>query len=463
MHVGYHLKLEQSQKLIMTPELRQAIALLQMSTQQLLEYVQEELTSNPVLEWEEEREKKEENNDENAEKESRKEEDFPWDEYFQENFYESAAVKRYDDDNSYSLENFCRGEETFSESICSQLRLFLEEEHYPLGEFLVGCLDSNGYLGMEPEEIASTLNVCVEKIQRVLELIQQNLEPAGIGARNLKECLLIQLKRSHNYPSLAETLVSHHLTAIADGRFSLLADKLDVEMPQLIEAVDYIKSLNPKPGSLLGTSHDIRYIIPDVLVEKVEGEYIVTINDSVTPSLKINPYYRSLMYRQEAETSSFVKKYLDRALWLVKSIEQRRLTLYRVSEHIVKAQKEFLDNGLKHLKPLTLRDVAEDLELHESTVSRATAHKYLQTPRGVFPFKFFFSSRVAGQNGENHSSTSIKTYLKELIQEEPSASPYSDSKITSLLEELGIDISRRTVAKYREEMLIPASHKRKRA
>ncbi len=466
MHVGHNLRLEQAQKLIMTPELRQAIALLQMSSLQLIEYVQDELTSNPVLEWEEgEEEKKEESSEKEETETQTKEEEFPWEEYFQENFYEasSMASPQKEESSNYSLENFCRREETFFDALFLQLRVLLEEQEQPLAEFLIGCLDANGYLRMKVDEIAHTLEVPAEQVEKVLEVMQHNLEPAGIGARDLRECLLLQLKRCVYYPPLAEFLVQDYLPAVADGRFSYLAEKFNVSLDELMEAVEFIKSLNPKPGSLLGPVSDTRYIVPDVLVEKVEGEYVITINDNVSPHLKINPYYRSLLQRQEGETTTFVKKCLERALWLVKSIEQRRLTLYRVTEYIVKVQTDFLERGLKHLQPLTLKEVAEALEMHESTVSRATANKYLQTPRGVFPFKFFFSTRVPGENGQGYSSTSIKTYLEEIINEEPSHRPHSDNKLAALLQDKGINISRRTVAKYREEMMIPASHKRRRS
>jgi len=463
MQVEHHIKLEQSQKLIMTTELRQAIALLQMSTHQLLDYVQEELTSNPVLEWEEEAEKKEEDGEKSSEKEQEtKEEEFPWEEYFQENYYESFTFRRQEEsENTNPLENLCRNEEPLSESLFSQARMILDTEDHPLVEFIIGCIDANGYLCMEVEEIASALNIPTHRVERVLDTVKCQLEPAGIGARDLKECLLLQLERREDYPVLAETLIRDHLPAVADGRFKHLAEKLSISMSEFMEAVEYIKTLNPKPGNLLGNADDIRYIVPDVIVEKVEGDYVVIVNDSVSPNLRVNPYYRSLMHRKDGEATTFVKKCLDRALWLMKSIEQRRLTLYRVSEHIVRKQKGFLDYGLKHLTPLTLKEVADVLDIHESTVSRATSHKYLQTPRGVFPFKFFFSSRIESSSGEIHSSTGIKTHLKEIIEQESPHKPYSDSKITNLLKERGIDISRRTVAKYREELLIPGSHKRK--
>ncbi len=467
MKIEQELKLKQTQKLVMTPELRQAIALLQMSTVQLMDYMQEELINNPVLEWEEDDQGKSEENAENKEKENeneeKNEEEFQWEYYFQENFMEDKAQAPMSEAQSAStvLENTCFKEESALDQLCSQIRMALKKEDQTLAEYLVGCLDSNGYLRMELEDISNTLSVSLKRVKEVLKALQESLEPAGIGARNLRECLSIQLRRRGDYSELVEKLVKYYLPAVADGRYQYLADKLEVSYDELLEAVEYIKSLNPKPGNLWGTITDTRYITPDVIVEKVEGDYVISIPESLYPGIRINPYYRNLLKERRDDASTYVKKCLDRALWLMKSIEQRRLTLYRVSEFVVKEQREFLEHGLKHLKPLTLKNVAEALELHESTVSRATSNKYMQTPRGLFPFKFFFSSSLPGEKGQNYSSTSIKTYLKELIQQEPREKPYSDSDLAHKLKEKGIDISRRTVAKYREEIGILSSQKRK--
>lgn len=228
-------------------------------------------------------------------------------------------------------------------------------------------------------------------------------------------------------------------------------------------AVDFIRTLDPKPGRLAGDVGDVRYVVPDVVVEKVDGEYVVIVNEQNIPRLAVNPYYRSLLGKDsESVTSTFIKTRLDSALWLLKSIEQRRITVYRVTECITRIQRDFFDQGIKHLRPMTLRQIADEIGVHESTVSRATSNKFVQTPRGLFPLKFFFASGVDDYHGTAVSSESIKCHLKELIEAENVQRPLSDQKLMELLSKRGIVVSRRTVAKYREEMSIPSSNKRKR-
>ncbi len=458
MKLEQNLDIKQAQKLVMTPELKQAIALLQMPAVQLLEFLQEEMINNPVLEWEEDKE----NSGEYDEKVETGEEEFPWEYYFSENNYEeNTGVASDGYSTSHVLENTYSNEESLLDELCSQVRMLFARKDHSLGEYLIGCLDADGYLRLELQEIAYALKVPKRRIKEVLKLIQDYLEPPGIGARSLKECLLIQMRRNMDYPELVEELLNNYLPAVADGRYSYLSGQLDVSLEKIFEAVDYIKTLNPRPGNLWGSLLDVRFINPDVIVEKVEGEYVIHIPENSSPYIKINPYYRSLLHDNKSEGSVYIKKCLDRAMWLLKSIEQRRITLYRVSEIIVNEQQGFLEHGLKYLSPLTLKKVAASLEMHESTVSRATSNKYMQTPLGLFPFKFFFTSSLQGEDGQNYSSTSIKSYIKELISQESPEKPYSDSKLAGLLNQEGIEISRRTVAKYREELYIPSSQKRK--
>ena len=230
------------------------------------------------------------------------------------------------------------------------------------------------------------------------------------------------------------------------------------------ETADYIRTLNPKPGSAFGGALQTRYVVPDIHVEKVENRYVVLLNDSLSPRLRISSYYQQLFKSRatDEELSLYIKNNLDKASWLLRSIEQRRLTIYRVAQQIVEIQQPFLDYGIRELKPLTLKDVAGAIGVHESTVSRASANKYMQTPRGLFPLKYFFSSSLSGEDGENYSSHSIKSYLQELIEDEDPQDPFSDRQLTDFLVEKGVTISRRTVAKYREELSIPASHRRRR-
>jgi RNA polymerase sigma-54 factor len=276
--------------------------------------------------------------------------------------------------------------------------------------------------------------------------------------------LLLQLQERKNIHPLAKKIINEYLGEVADNKFKKIAADLRVDVVTVQGAVDFIRTLDPKPGRLVGDIRDVRYVVPDVTIEKVSGEYVVLVNEHATPRLTVNTYYRSLLCKEDGEpgTNTFIKGRLDSALWLLRSIEQRRLTLFRVTQCIVEMQQGFFEEGIKHLKPMTLRQVADEVGVHESTVSRATSNKYAQTPRGLYPLKFFFASGVEDFHGASVSSQSVKSHLKELIDAENAFRPLSDQKLMELLAKRGIVVSRRTVAKYREELNIPSSNKRKR-
>ncbi len=471
MKLDFQLKLEQTQKLIITPELKLAITLLQYSALELVDYVQEELLNNPVLEI---RDPEEETKDTETREElleshldSQLEDGgFSWEEYFRDVDWSSMEKNSLQpSEEQPSIEN-CAGETvSMMEDLLGQLRMMrLPPREYSMAAFLVGNLDQNGYLRGDLDELAQSLGVSEQELTRVLLTVVQRLEPAGIGSRNLQECLLLQLKNIENPPELAVQIVKNYLPAAADGRFRHIASRLNCEVKEVQEAVDFIRTLNPKPGSIYGEGDEPRYIIPDIIVEKVGREYVVIVNDSATPQLTISPFYQRLLQNGNSDESlsAYVKGRFEKALWLIRSIEQRRLTLYRVAQQIVEIQQPFLEHGIKQLKPLTLREVAQRVGVHESTVSRATSNKYLQTPRGLFPMKFFFSSGLTGEDGEGYSSHTIKTLLREMIEREDSQNPRSDQQLKELFEQRGVSISRRTVAKYREELCIPPSYKRRR-
>jgi RNA polymerase sigma-54 factor len=466
MKLDYQLKLEQTQKLIITPELKLAIMLLQFSTLELLDYIQEELLNNPVLEIREGEEKEVELSRDEEPFAASAEGEFPWEEYFRDMGLDPAAPagKTAQPDWAPTVEN-CAGEPgTMLEDLLGQLRLMpLSPRQYSIAAYLVGNLDSNGYLRGDLHELACALGVALEELESVLEILH-GLEPPGIASRNLQECLLLQLANLDSPPPLAVEIVRRYLPATADGRYRHIASRVGCDLEEVRDAVDFIRTLNPKPGSIFGGGDEARYIIPDIIVEKVGRDYIVIGNDSGIPQLTIGPFYQRLLQNgcKDEQLSTFIKNKLEKAYWLIRSIEQRRLTLIKVSQQIVQIQKPFLEHGIKRLKPLILKDVAQQVGVHESTVSRATTNKYIQTPRGLFSFKFFFSSGLAGEDGEDYSSHSIKTYLRELIDTEDCQSPLSDQQLTDLLQEKGIIISRRTVAKYREELAIPASYRRRR-
>jgi RNA polymerase sigma-54 factor len=480
MKIDYNLKLEQNQKLIITPELKLAITLLQYSSLELIEHIEQELLENPVLEIQDNPEpekegEKESENAEGAEAEAAEvstataADDLPWEEYFRDMDLDSsyyAPVRSREEAEQYPTVENCAGlTGSMQEDLCAQLRMLdLNPQQFTVAAYLAGNLDHNGYLQGELEDLTKAISAEPAEIEEALRIIQR-LEPAGIGCRNLQECLLLQLQRLDNPPQLAVEIVTNYLPAAADCRYRFLTGRLGCTEEEIKEAVDFIRTLNPKPGSIFGEGEETRYIIPDIIVEKIDGQYLLTANDSRIPQLTVSPFYQQIL-RDDAgdeQLSNFIKTKIEKAWWLIRSIEQRRMTLFKVAQEIVRIQEAFLEQGIKNLKPLTLKEVATNIGVHESTVSRATSSKYIQTPRGLFPLKFFFSSGLAGAGGVDYSSHSIKTYLRELIDAEDPDRPLSDQCLAELLQDKGINISRRTVAKYREEMALPASYKRRRS
>jgi RNA polymerase sigma-54 factor len=464
MRISYNLKLEQTQKLIMTPELQQAINLLQLSALDLQTYVQNELLSNPVLETEE-GEEAEKRTEEPVRNEGMEKDPIDWDEYLRDQCQEPlsyVSIRQHEETPGFDY--FLSKEPTLQEHLLFQLGLCsITETEKRIGEFLIGNIDQHGYLKGEISELAMLIGADADEIDEVLEVIQK-FDPIGVGARNLQECLLLQIQERTDVHPLAAQIIELFLPEVADNKFKKIASELRVDPAEVQAAVDYVRTLDPKPGRLIGDVRDVRYVVPDVTVEKVEGEYVVLVNEHSIPRLTVNTYYRSLLGKESSESStgSFIKSRLDSALWLIRSIEQRRITLYRVMESIVDKQRHFFNEGIKHLKPMTLRQIADEIGVHESTVSRATANKFAQTPRGLFPLKFFFASGVEDFHGTAVSSESVKCHIRELIDAENVHRPLSDQKLMELLEKRGIVVSRRTVAKYREEMAIPSSNKRKR-
>jgi RNA polymerase sigma-54 factor len=457
--MDYGLKLELNQKLVMTPQLRQAIAILQLSSLELADMVEQELVENPVLEIEE---KSQENAGEegvdNQEYDKIKEY-FDWAEYFNDGSdtgYSSGA----DDKATYSP--VVSHASTLQEHLEFQLHFaVLNDADRAIGRYLVGCIDDNGYLCVSLDEAAKELQTTETAVGKVLELIQ-NFDPAGVGARNLKECLAIQARQNGIVDVVALEIIDKYLDEVAAGHFKSIADKLGCTPHEIQQAVDVIRTLDPKPGREYDDGKQPFYIIPDVTIERANGEYVIIINDNNIPHLTINPYYRKVVRDDDAEAKKYVEGRINAAVWLIKSIEQRRRTLYNVVEAIIDIQRKFFDCGPKNLRPLTMKIVADRLGIHESTVSRAIANKYADTPHGIFSLRAFFSAGLQGVSGENLSAAAVKREIKELICKENPNQPISDQAIAEMLVGKGITVSRRTVAKYREEMKIPSSGKRKR-
>lgn len=457
MRLSYDLTLEQSQKLIMTPELRQAIELLQFNSLELKEYITTELEQNPMLES-----LSSGDEFENLDKYT-EDKEVDWKEYLEK--YDDISYRPQVDKNikEYNYESFVSYDPTLKEHLMSQLNLVcLGNKEWKIGENIVQNIDENGYLNIPLEDIAEYMKCNVQEVEILLNIVQ-TFEPLGVGARDLRECLLIQVREIKPVESYIIRIIEEYLEDLGHNRIQKIAKELNIELEQVQDACDYIKRLEPKPGRCFhGNSDDVKYVTPDANIELIEGKFVVVLNETAGPRLNINSYYKEMMKTgKDKNTIEFLNEKFNSAMWIIRSIEQRRSTIKKVIESILKFQMEFFLEGARSLRPLTLKDVAEDIEMHESTISRATSGKYVQTPRGLFELKYFFSSGLLGDDGDI-SSISIKSTLKELIDGENIKKPYSDQKISEILKSQGINISRRTVAKYRDELNIPSSSMRRR-
>lgn len=450
IRLGYGLTIEQTQKLTMTPELIQAIRILQFNTQELDSFVQEEILENPVLEFDKK----------HLESLAALQEQISED-------YSDPGYKQWQyskDKEEYSFEQFTSKEETLEDYLLLQLTFSsLKDNDLKIGRYLVEAIDDNGYLTVSCEQVSRAFGTTEEHVSRVLDVIQ-TFEPSGVGARNLKECLIIQLASKGLLDEAVEYIILNHLEDLGENRLNKVSKTTGIPVNQVQMVCDLIRTLEPKPGRSFSSGESVKYIVPDIMVEKVNNDYVVVNNEGSLPHLRVSSYYSSLanQYKEDEELSKYLNDRLSSAFWLIKSIEQRKRTIYNVASAVVQHQKEFFEKGSKYLKTLTLKQVAEAIGMHESTVSRSVNGKYMQTPRGVFEIKYFFSSGITGQDGEGVSSNSIKTMIKEIIDGEDHTKPFSDQDIVGILSEKGIEISRRTVAKYREGMNILSSSKRRR-
>lgn len=455
MKIGYELTIEQTQKLSMTPELIQAIQILQYNNQELNEYIDKELLENPILESEYHKE-----SDTEIDIDSLRDQLIQAD----ENVEAYKQWESHSTSDEYSYENFVAFNYTLTEFLIEQLHFSsLKGQDAEIGRYIIENIDDNGYLSMSLEEICSVLNVDLESCERVLDVIH-TFEPSGVGARDLNECLIIQLASLGELTDEIEFIISNRLKDLADNKYALISKDMGISIAEVQGIADLIKTLEPKPGRGFDSDNSIKYIIPDIYVEETNGEYVVSANDVSTPSLHISSYYNSLTEeaKSDKELSNYLNNRFNSAMWLMKSIEQRKKTIYNVASAIVQFQNDFFAKGERFLKPLTLKQIAETVGVHESTVSRAINGKYMQCPRGVFELKYFFTGGILNEDGSGVSSNSIKSMIKEFVDAEDDKKPLSDSKISEMLHEKGIDISRRTVAKYRDDIGILPSSKRRR-
>jgi RNA polymerase sigma-54 factor len=338
-----------------------------------------------------------------------------------------------------------------------------ESPLYPIGEYIIESLDENGYMTMSEEMIAGELGASIDDVEEVLR-VTHTFDPMGVGASSLSECLTIQLEQMGQLTDVFRLIIDEHLEDLASNKISYLAKKTGASPAQIQEMGDMIRMLEPKPGRQFASQSETKYIIPDVIVERIDGEYVITMNNGNVPHLMVSSYYQKLLKESERdeELSKYLSDRVNSAVWLIKSIEQRKQTIYNVVDAIVEYQRDYFDKGSKHLKPLTLRDIAERVGVHESTVSRTVNGKYMQSPHGVNELKYFFTAGVSSASGDGISRSSIKEFIKEIIDKEDPRNPISDQHIAEMLGRQQINISRRTVAKYRDEMNISPSSKRRR-
>ena len=436
----------------MTPELIQAIQILQFNNQELSDYVQNELLENPVLEAEKSYDAQEVDIREKIREADYEEESFRQWEY------------RPDDDDDYTYEQYVYEEDILTDYLMSQLQFSrLTGQMATIGRYIIEVIDDNGYLTMSVEEISKAVGADIDTVEEVLNFIQ-TFDPCGVAARNLRECLIIQFAAKGLLTDEIEYIIENMLEELADNKIAYIAKTIGIKNQEVQQIADLIKTMEPKPGRVFSSGEATRYVVPDIIVEKVNDEYQVMNNDTSMPKLMVSSYYNKLSAeaKQDEELNKYLTDRFNAAVWLIKSIEQRKQTIYNVANAVVKYQQDFFDNGEKSLKTLTLKQIAEDVGVHESTVSRSINGKYMQSPRGVFELKYFFSSGVSGEDGTGVSSNSVKSIIKEIIAGENPQKPYSDQDMVEILKNKGIDISRRTVAKYREGMNILSSSKRRR-
>lgn len=475
-----HLRL--SQKLIMTPSLQQAIKLLQLSKLELQEVLNQELLENPLLEETAEEAKAEEAEaeaetaeakaqteeppkvEEPKEKEKDSFDEIDYDAYFQDYIEYGYNPRMGEEHEEFPIENTLTRPPNLTDHLTWQLLMGdASPRMKEIGQFIIGNIDEDGYLRATCEEIMAAGPYDAAETDQAIRVIQA-LDPIGVGARDLRECLLLQLNFLELDNPLVETIIRDHWEMFMQRHFVQLAKVMGIELKTLEGIVEVIKHLDPKPGRKYSNERAI-YVEPDVYVQKVGDEYVIVLNEDGMPKLRINASYRAMLNsmdsKQDGETVNYIKDKIRSAVWLIKSLDQRQRTIYKVAESIVKHQREFLEKGIDFLRPLVLRDVADDIQMHESTVSRVVSNKYMHTPRGLFLMKYFFHSGIDSDVGEDISSLTVKKKIQGYIEGEDPRKPLSDSKIMKILNDEGINIARRTVAKYRDELNIPSSTDRK--
>jgi len=475
-------QLKLTQQLIMTPQLQMAIKLLQLSRLELMDTIRQELEENPALEENEQDVHAEEESSEEpsseppeapssdlpSEKEVTIEEkisdDIDWSNYIDE--YNSAGRIHFESERKESpnFETFVAHKTSLREHLLWQLLMTSPtEEEEKIGSIIAGNLNKDGYLVVDIEDIADMSTSTPHKIEEVLSLMH-TFDPIGVCARHLSECLLIQTRHFGLDNTIITQMITHHLNHLENKNYKAIAKALKVNIEDIISSVDIIIGLEPRPGQEF-IDEEPHYITPDIYVYKLDDEFVILINDDGMPKLHVNPFYKNALKNSAMipdNAKAYVQEKMRSATWLIRSIHQRQKTIYRVMESILKFQRNFFEKGVSYLKPMVLRDVAEDIEMHESTISRVTTNKYAHTPRGIFELKYFFNSAIQRTHGDAIASASVQEKIRQIIEKEDPRKPYSDENISKILKEEHINIARRTVSKYREIMKVLPSSKRKK-
>lgn len=459
MKLDFNLNLSQEQRLVMTQEMQLSIKLLQMSSCDLREYIDKEFTENPMLEG----------NFDTIQEEGNYQDKIDYKEMIKylefDNYGSQSCSSSYDSDNDVSPFNFITEKESLTEYLHEQVLECNEDEFIKtIVGYMIENLDGRGYLDISLSDICTELSISENLGKEALEVLQ-DLEPDGIGAKDLKECLKIQLVKIGILDDNLETIIENYLDAIAENKYAVIAKALKITPKEAQDYGDLIKTLEPKPSRGFYTGDEVKFIIPDASIRKIDGEYFVIMNEGAIPRLSINGLYKQIINNKEdKQTEEYVKNKLNSAMFLIKSIEQRKSTLLRILEKVVAKQTEYFDKGQKYLKPMTLKEMAEELQLHESTISRAVRDKYVLTSMGTIKIKDMFATGLSSNEngGEDVAVINIKKQIKELVDEENKIKPLSDQVICDELNKRNLNISRRTVAKYREELGIKSSSKRKR-
>jgi RNA polymerase sigma-54 factor len=469
MAISQKLQARLAQKLILTPSLQQAIKLLPMTTLELAELLNQEMVENPMLEEvpaEDQTAEAAQTPEPEKPKETKEE---AWDDADYEYFFGEYLDEGYRPRQPQEvkelppIENTLSTKSSLADHLMWQLNLQASDGIVrEIGSAIVGNIDDDGYLVASVDEIAGLGPWEIVDVEKALEHVQ-GFDPIGVGARDLQECLLLQIRHMGLGGTPAETLVHDHLPLLRNQKIPELAKAVGIEPEEVKAHIEFIKHLDPKPGSRY-TPADSQYVIPDVYIIKTDEGYKAVLNEDGLPQLRISPVYRRLLDKggeTTDETRAYVKDKFRSALWLLKSVDQRQKTIIKVATSIINFQHTFLDHGIEHLRPLVLRDVANDIGMHESTVSRVVNNKYMHTPQGVYEMKYFFHSGISSSFGEQVSSVTIKQRIKKIIEAEDQRRPFSDSKIMNILQKEGLALARRTIAKYREELKIPTSNQRK--